>query len=261
MRLLKKREPILTIDDWRRLAPPKRDYQWKPGRSAFELARAWCHTGAPVVPADVVAALASSDATAGLQIDTGFPEHRIAFDQHGGEPRNADLAFTGIADGRRVAVTIEAKADEPFGETVGDTVSASLKRLDANPNSRGLLRVVDLCRCLFSARVEGQPSIESLRYQLLTAAAGSLAFAHAEAASVAVLLVHEFVTHQTTNSLHERNGDDLHRFLCRLGGSTAGPIASGQLVGPFQVPGLPLFERPTPLYVGKVSTDCRLGGH
>jgi hypothetical protein len=212
-------------------------------------------------PADVVAALASSDATAGLEMDTGFPEHRIAFDQHGGEPRNADLAFTGIADGRRVAVTIEAKADEPFGETVGDTVSASVKRLDANPNSRGLLRVVDLCRGLFRARIDGQPNIESLRYQLLTATAGSLAFAHAEAASVAVLLVHEFVTHETTDSLHARNADDLQRFLCRLAGSTIGRIASGQLVGPFQVPGLPPFERPVPLYVGKVSTHRRTGAH
>jgi len=33
---------ILSVEDWRTYAPPKRgDVQWKDGRSAMELAKAW----------------------------------------------------------------------------------------------------------------------------------------------------------------------------------------------------------------------------
>jgi hypothetical protein len=44
MRVHKDDLPIVSIDDWKRLAPPKADYQWVQGRSAHELAQAWCRT-------------------------------------------------------------------------------------------------------------------------------------------------------------------------------------------------------------------------
>jgi hypothetical protein len=39
--------PIDSFKDWERLAPPKGANQWLDGRSAMELARAWCGDGAP----------------------------------------------------------------------------------------------------------------------------------------------------------------------------------------------------------------------
>jgi hypothetical protein len=261
MRLIKNDQPINSVEDWRRLAPPKREYQWVAGRSAFELAHAWCESGRPAAPRELVELLDSHPATVHLRIESACPEHRIYFDQHGGEPRNADLAFIGDTSSGKVAVTVEAKADEPFGETLEDVVSAALERLIAKPESRGLLRVADLVRSLFSERSEGEPPVSALRYQLLTAAAGSLAYARSEGASVAVLLVHEFVTKGTREELHRRNAEDLERFLQRLSGATALPPERTGLSGPFFVPGRPLFENPVPLYVGKVTSNRRvLGG-
>jgi hypothetical protein len=257
MRLTKNNQPINCVDDWQRLAPPKREHQWVPGRSAFELARAWCGSGGPAVPREITALLNSNPATANLRIDGAFPEHRIPFDEHGGEPRNADLAFVGQSNGRKVAVTIEAKADETFGDTVQDVVDAALERLIANPESRGLQRVADLARSLFTSRMDAQPPVSRLRYQLLTAAAGSLAFARTEGASVAVLLVHEFITDLTRDALHQRNAEDLQRFLERLGGTVANAAEGTALSGPFSVPARPLFDIAVPLYVGKISSLLR----
>jgi hypothetical protein len=40
-------KPIASWQDWTR---PKRDYQWKAGRSAMELARSWFRLGTPFRP-------------------------------------------------------------------------------------------------------------------------------------------------------------------------------------------------------------------
>ena len=247
--LEKNGSPITCLDDWHALAPPKSSGQWKPGRSAQETARAWCANGAPAMPPDLVALLDSHDATRGFTFERGTPEHRIPFDDHGGEPRNADLAFVGRAAGGKIAVTVEAKADEPFGGTVTDTLDQALERLIANENSRGVRRVEDLVRRIVPARQKGLPTVGSLRYQLLTAVAGTLAYAETEQADLALLLIHEFVTDATTDDRHAENDADLRRFLHRLSGKPAdGPLG---IVGPFAIGN----ERP--LLIGKLTTRIR----
>ena len=55
---------------------------------------------------------------------------------------------------------------------------------------------------------------------------------------------------------HERNARDFERFLHRLSDSPNASFSDGQLYGPFQVPGPPLFETAAvDLYVGKVTRD------
>jgi hypothetical protein len=103
-------------------------------------------------------------------------EHRIAFDDLGGEPRNADLAFIGHRDSTKIAVTIEAKADEPFGDTVADTWGAALERRIQNPASQGVRRVEMLASALIRPRSRDAPKVAQLRYQLLTAAARHVAW-------------------------------------------------------------------------------------
>lgn len=257
MRLEKNGTRITCLDDWRRLAPPKGEHQWVEGRSAFELAHAWCGTGGPIVPDNLQDLLASNDATRGLVIELAIPEHRIPFDDHGGEPRNADLAFVGHVAGAKVAVTVEAKADEPFGATVSETIAAALERALENPASRGVRRVEDLVRALLGPHKKGQRHAGDLRYQLLTATAGSVAYAVAEDAPTAVLVVHEFVTPKTEDRLRARNADDYQAFLSRLGGLTPVEHDRSLLVGPFVVPGSPLFDHAPPLFVGKIVTDRR----
>ena len=85
-------------------------------------------------------------------------------------------------------------------------------------------------------RSKGLPHVGDLRYQLLTAVAGTLAYAAKESASLAVLIVHEFVTDKTRDKRHVENGEDFRRFLHRLGGEEISSGFSGALLGPFAVP-------------------------
>jgi hypothetical protein len=257
MRLEKDGIPITCLEDWRRLAPPKSPDQWVEGRSAYEVANAWCGTTGPAVPECLHALFETSGRTRGLVVELAIPEHRIRFDDHGGEPRNADLALVGHAAGSKVAVTVEAKADEPFGATVGQTIAAALERVLQNPESRGVRRVEDLVRALLMPHTAGLAPVAELRYQLLTAVAGTTAYAIAEGADTAVLVVHEFLTNKTKDHLHDRNAEDYRAFLRRLGSDGQLDTEQGSIAGPFLVPGAPLFHDAPSLLVGKVTTNCR----
>ena len=63
--------PITSLDQWPR---PKRDYQWKPGRSAMEQARSWFRTGALACPEEIVQLLSSHPLTHGVEWVEGCPE-------------------------------------------------------------------------------------------------------------------------------------------------------------------------------------------
>jgi hypothetical protein len=260
MRIAKGEHTITSLEEWRQYAPPKSDDQWVEGRSAYELARAWCGTGAPATPRNLHDLLESRPETRGLSIDTVSPEHRITFDRHGGEPRNADLAFVGRNDASTIGVTVEAKADELFGATVDHTIAEALERRIQDPGSQGVARVQDLVCALLRPRPEGQPHVGDLRYQLLTAAAGTLAYAQQHGASIGVLIVHEFVTDRTRDDRHARNAEDYQAFLHRLSGVLPCDRDLLGLLGPFAVPGGPLFDRPPDLMVGKIVTNLRRFG-
>lgn len=257
MRIEKEGRPIRTVQDWREHAPPKSKNHWVEGRSAYELAHAWCGTGVPALPEALRLLLESREETRGFAPEVAFPEHRISFDSFGGEPRNADLALTGSAAMGRVAITIEAKADEPFGETVSATLAAAIERRIENPRSNGVRRVESLAQALFRPKEKGQPRVGDLRYQLLTAVAGTLAFADAQAASIAVLVVHEFVTDSTDATNHLQNGGDYNEFLVRLSERRLPEVAGLYLDGPFTVPGGELFPGGRSLFIGKITTDRR----
>jgi len=115
LRIAKNGQHITSVDDWFRHAPPKGGAdQWRDGRSAKEFARAWVDSGSVSIPAELLALLASHPDTASAVLEGAEPEARIAFDRHRGEVRNADLAVSAALDGVPLAITIEAKADEPL---------------------------------------------------------------------------------------------------------------------------------------------------
>ena len=257
MRIAKDGQTISSIEDWKRFAPPKREYQWDEGHSAFELARAWCGTGTTRMPDGLLALFDSREETRGLSVDSVTPEHRIPFDTHGGEPRNADLAFVGRTATAMVAVTIEAKADEPFGATVAQTMTEALERLITNPGSHGVMRVADLVQSILPVRGKGQAKAGELRYQLLTAVAGSLAYARETGASISVLVIHEFVTNKTRDTSRAKNEEDYRAFVHRLAGVLPGAHEPTPRLGLFTVPGVPLFGSGSRLLIGKLVTDCR----
>ena len=54
-----------------------------------------------------------------------------------------------------------------------------------------------------------------------------------------MLLIHEFVTDQTTDSRHAANARDLNAFVARLGGPEA--VSAGAIAGPFTFPSSAIF--------------------
>ena len=93
----------------------------------------------------------------------------------------------------------------------------ALERLIANPRSRGVRRALRDLVIALPVCGKGRPKAATLRYQLLTAAAGTLAYAGQVGASTAVMLVHEFVTDKTTDK-HSQNEADYAAFLHRVSG-------------------------------------------
>lgn len=245
---------IRTLSDWEVHAGPKSKDQWVQERSAWELANAWCGNPDPEMPACIRELLDACPETCGFLPDVAWPEHQVSFDSYGG-PRNADLAVVGHTPTSKIAITIEAKADEPFGDTVGGTFAAAIERAIQSAESGGVRRIEELSRALFHNAEKGQAPVAALRYQLLTAAAGTIAFADQQGADLAVLLVHEFITEKTTDERHAQNAADYVSFLRRLGAKTV-PDAP-HLLGPISIPGGTLFSGGRRLYIGKVTTNRR----
>lgn len=249
--------PITTLDEWKVLAGPKRSVQWAPGRSAMEAAIAWLESGDALPPE--VASLLESHADFGPVVEWhAEPEAKLRFDKFKGEPRNSDLAVYARDRHGPYLVAVEAKADEPFGETFADTMAAAAERYIANQNSKGVARAMQLATALFGPRHKGEPTIGKLRYQLMTAVAGALCEAEQHGFDRTILLVHEFVTDKTRDDQHERNTNDLAEFVTRLAGGTRVELKPG-LVGPISVPGQPLVGHGPQLYVGKVVRKIRTG--
>lgn len=251
------RGEITDVDSWFRCAPPKgKEDQWVDGRSAKELANAWCGSGKVVVPSDVRNILESHPDFGALVFEEAEPEGRVRFDSAGGEPRNADLSIRARDTNGPVGISIEAKADEPFDRYVGDVLADAYDRRLANPRSGGAQRVEQLVNALFGPPAARMTPLRAIRYQLLTATAGTLAWARACSANRAVLLVHEFRSTETDPRLRDRNAVDLLRFVRRIARQPDLTHATGSLIGPILVPGAPLFDSPPALYIGKIVTGC-----
>ncbi|MBK8047169.1 MAG: hypothetical protein IPK16_08640 [Anaerolineales bacterium] len=199
------------MDDWFLYAPPKMgELHWKDGRSAKELAKAFFATGTPVVPPELLDLLASSDELGEVRFTEAWPERKIQLDSYFGETRNADLAAISISAIGKIAVTVEAKADESFGRLIAEELSA------ASATSKLPARIAALC-----SSVLGRPpaGVGNLRYQLLHGIAGTLIFAKERNAVAAVFIVYEFNGPSCLSRNLERNAGDLASFLSVLSSS------------------------------------------
>jgi hypothetical protein len=218
MRLSKANVTIRSIEDWRALAPPTRgDRYWKDGRSAKELARAWCSGAEPRAPADLVQLLSPLVSADHLADAEGWPEHRIPFDDIRGERPNIDLALlTGGYHGK-TAICIEAKANEPFGTDVFGVLTSAAFKIARDENTRAISRVQRLSALVLPEWEQPLPHLSQIRYQLLTLTAAALAFARSSDASIAAVIVHEFAIEGYIDpSNQRRNARDLNIFVERM---------------------------------------------
>ena len=232
--------PIASVDDWRHLAAPAGgDKGWKVGRSAYELANAWVGGDAPAIPDGLVALLESAPRTASFAPGLARPEAKIQLDDFRGNTRNADLLLHGTSHGVRTLVTVEAKADEPFGRTIGDEVQGVADK----PASNLPKRISALSALLFGEGVDAG----SVRYQLVHGLAATVLQAQRRDADQAIFVIHQFRTSETVDAKIETNHDDLRSFLTHLG---VDDVAPGQLQG-VEIPGAPGL----PVFVGLITTD------
>jgi len=190
------------ITDWRAWTRPKKDFQGRAGRSAMELARAWFVSPMPVCPREIADLLASHPRAAGLTLVEGIPEHVTSLPERG-EGRNHDLLLLGHSGSGSVVLSVEAKVDESFGETIG-TYWNKGKR-SAIP-TRAPERIQALLSMAFGAAAHPDTAPwQGLRYQLLTAVTGTAIEASRRQAATAIVVVHEFRTEK--HGRRERGGE------------------------------------------------------
>jgi hypothetical protein len=217
------------ICDWREWTRPKKVSQWRAGRSAMELARAWFVSPSPRCPDELVDLLATHPLTSNAVISEGVPEHVTKLPEHG-EGRNHDLVLLGHAASRSILISVEAKVDEPFGETIGAYLT-KLRRLSRR--TRAPQRIEKLVSMVFgpSANPDSTPWF-GLRYQLLTAVAGTAIEASLRDADIAAFVVHEFRTERVNPAKSSINAADFRAFVAALVGLPEKEIVDGQLYGP-----------------------------
>ena len=236
------------ISDWRSWTRPKAERHWRAGRSAMELARGWFTSPVPVCPPEVRSLLESHPVSVGTVLTEGWPEHVTALPERG-EGRNHDLLLVGYREGSSVVVSVEAKVDEQFGERIGDYWHRARK---FKKPTRAPERIEALLSLVFGsdARPDTNPWT-SLRYQLLTAVAGTAIEAAQREADTAVLIVHEFLTHSANAAKVAENAQDLSDFVSVLLSENAVSVQPGRLYGPTVLLPDKNLDRAVNMYVGK----------
>lgn len=257
MAIIKGTRALTTIEEWEKVAGPKSAGQWKPERSAMEAARAWLEGKGVELPAEVAGVLAAHPAFGPVQTWEAEPEVQLQFDKFRGETRNSDLVVHAVDAHGPFVMAVEAKADEAFDKTLGKKFEETLETLLENPRSNGVARLIQLSQAFLGPQRHGDPPAVALRYQLLTACAGALCEAERRRCSRALMLVQEFISRETRDENHERNAADLDRFAHRISHGSVQSIQTGTIVGPFAVPGTPLFSNEIHLFIGKVSRNLR----
>ena len=244
---------LATLADWRNHGGSVSWRHWAEGGSTRELARAWLEGDAAT---QVTALLTSVPELGGLVLDHGIAEKETRFDDIPGDPRHHDLLVICRAPAGTVVIGVEGKAGEPFDEPLDAWVMRAEARSE---RTRAPERLDRLTTAFFGTTLEEHPLLAPLRYQLVSALAGTLADARDQDAARAVLLVHEFETPWTDDDLHRRNAEDLEAFLGQLAPGVERLGADrAWIAGPLVVAGDGTWlADQTEVYVAKLVTTTR----
>ena len=220
-----------SLIDWCRYARPPKPH-WKPGASAFELAREWT-SGNPIATLNEWAAASEFEQ---LDVVQAIAEEQTRFDSYGGGPRNHDLLLHANSKLGRVVVSIEAKVAETFGQRISSCYAYADQRKAARKKTNADARTNELTAALGGRAAAEDSVLSTLRYQLFTGVAGAMAAANDSGARHAVMLIRQYETSRLTDKAAYGNKRDLDRFLSRCFGFTA-PDAAQWARGPCTVRG------------------------
>lgn len=188
--------PIKSPEEWQKLLA-KPDKHWRTGYSAKALAYCWQEAGD--FPETVRKVFKNSGIKLfhNVELLLAFPEYKVPL-PGGRRASQSDIFILAKGDGQLIAITVEGKVNEPFGETVaewrGQGDGGKERRLDY------------LCR-MFEL---DKDKVNGIRYQLLHRTASALIEASKFNAPNALMMVHSF---SKTNEWIE----DYSQFLALFG--------------------------------------------
>ena len=183
-------------DDWQiHLAEPNK--QWKIGHSAKALAYCWME--AEGFPSSVKRVFQKSKYSVFKDIDflAGFVEHKVLL-PGGVHPSQNDIFILAKSKKDLVAIAVEGKVSESFGETIRNWLK------DESKGKKTRLKFLNELLQL------NQDGLQEIRYQLLHRTASAVIEAKRFNASTALMLVHSF------SHTHERF-DDYSNFASLFG--------------------------------------------
>lgn len=233
--------PLTSHEQWFKNIGTKNT---QPGTSAPTLADVWAG------PLAVMETLESVEALHDFVWQSASVEAQTAFDEHRGGLRNHDLLLTGNAAGGPTVVSIEAKVDERFGETLAAYRDAAHQTIKAGKASNAEARLDGLLDA-FAPEADAK-ALHELRFQLFSGVAGAVAAAVDAGAAHAVFLVHELITDQSEGVRRAENAADLRAFASLVFGLDV--PASGSWCRRVTFKGNTRLDPKIALYVGKVTT-------
>jgi hypothetical protein len=188
----------------------------------------------------------------GIIFDEAKPECIIELDDLGGEHRNCDLVVLCNVGAKRMVISVEAKADEPFSDLIGKYYDQrAAPSPDGQPSRSNVpARIRQLSQALFGR--EPDEAIRRLRYQLLHAAAATLIGAKANGAEVGLFLIHEFHSASLNRDKLSQNAADWQNFVHAFPELAKARIGENQILGPVSVPGGGCVPPSASLYLGKL---------
>ncbi|HEX7879043.1 MAG TPA: hypothetical protein VF720_06505 [Candidatus Eisenbacteria bacterium] len=267
LRLVKSGQTIETAGDWRRSersTGASRSAHYLLGHN--ELTEAFFGKGYPEVPWEIVEAGTSHPDLEGLSLEWGIPSHRVAIGPFGAEHDQTDVVLVGSCRDRRVAVSVDAVADESFGDGLADfvrrwTLPPERPRTDAvaamPPEGRRPApaperpdrRPEELAELIRALVPDAPPSIKAvLRLRLLLAVASALVFARRQHAHVALLAILEFDRDDWPGRGTREHRYELNDLAVALTGPGAA-LSPGDCLGPIRVPGNELIPGDIPVYL------------
>lgn len=204
--------PSTGSKDWQwLLASP--GLHWKHGASAMALADAWESAGP--WPSKVVSALNTCPGLEQLELLLALPEHGTPLPGGARASQTDLLVLARKPIGDLVAIAVEGKAEEPFGDkTIAEW------RADG-----GAGRAERLSYLLNLLALPDDESVAGLRYQLLHRTAAAVIEAQRFGATDAVMLVHSFSPKRSWF-------DDYAQFAGLLGAAAeSGTISTARVLG------------------------------
>jgi hypothetical protein len=236
---------ISSIEEWFNKCPPQRGIlQWRDGRSAKETAKHWIN-GIPKPFTDLFKGFE-------LEFKVCSPEYVSDFDNLKGNGRNHDLLIIANDPAKnQVVISVESKVDESFGNTIGDYMDDIQKKNENNIPTKANKRILALKDAIIPNVLNQE--INKLRYQLLTAVAGTLSEAKKQNAKSAFFIVQTFFTETIDQVKHKINQTDLDYFVDTISNGKFKSVIDGALIGPMRAQGNEFIPNNIDLWIGKYS--------